>query len=513
MMTKRVHSPNKPRQKQITQFAKRPNQQLTPVHYPVSRGGGAALARSFAAIISPSTQSRSSNSFAPLSTDDESISHDSSATPIAQNSFVDTTAAALLNVSCETSSPLEENGNDATWSDSLHMSHPTPDHASSPTPMEATDSITCPLEENNTFSTNTAADLSQTEPTTGSPSPQIPAASSQASYVPINPYRRVSGTSSAPNQGPSTFRPRTSANGFRNNAGMSQARQQSTPGTVDKAIILKRGHSRDHIHRYTLCLKITTGCSEEEEQSLVKKEIANFFSIVLRADNKSIIPPFLDLDRNDRNTPNLSSSFSIDDLDSFADLKKYFSRISPRKDNGSVWCSLILAQSISFSLFLDKARHSLENHGFSLWPKVSDYESAAEVGWMLYSTRQQDETRLAEFFFQLSGEQIGVKWHPIRTSDGYKKKDAQDDSEKVYALHLEASSDRARSTREKLKEWYGSGKTKFPDGTKMRLVPPFNTILSTSNKGKICRFDSTTSGLILLHGSRHYMGVHNKSSP
>jgi hypothetical protein len=88
-------------------------------------------------------------------------------------------------------------------------------------------------------------------------------------------------------------------------------------------------------------------------------------------------------------------------------------------------------------------------------------------------------------FSSLSGENIGVKWRPIRTTDGNnRKKNSLDDSERVYALHLEAASDRARAAREKLKQYYGSGKTQFPDGTKMRLVPPFNTILSLSNKGK-----------------------------
>jgi len=78
-----------------------------------------------------------------------------------------------------------------------------------------------------------------------------------------------------------------------------------------------------------------------------------------------------------------------------------------------------------------------------------------------------------------------VKWRPIWTTDGSnRKKDSLDESEKVYALHLEATSDRARAAREKLKQFYGSGRTKFPDGTKMHLVQPFNTILSMANKGK-----------------------------
>jgi hypothetical protein len=134
---------------------------------------------------------------------------------------------------------------------------------------------------------------------------------------------------------------------------------------------------------------------------------------------------------------------------------------------------------------MKKTNHFLDNNSLSLWPKASDHESAAEVGWLLHSTWQQDETSVSEMIPLPAGEKIGVKWCPIRTTVGYnRKKDEQDDSERVYALHFEAASDRARHAREKLKQWYGLRKTVFPDGTKMRLVPPINTILSMANKAK-----------------------------
>jgi hypothetical protein len=180
----------------------------------------------------------------------------------------------------------------------------------------------------------------------------------------------------------------------------------------------------------------------------------------------------LELDRSDKSTPDLSSAFTVEATESYSEVKKYFSRISPHKEDGAVWCSLILAQNLPFLTFMEKARHSLENNSFSLWPKALDHESASEVGWLLYSTRQQDEGRLAEMFSSLSGENIGVKWRPIRTTDGSnRKKDSLDDSERVYALHLEAASDRARAAREKLKQlfWFRqdtvSGRYKDAVGT------------------------------------------------
>jgi hypothetical protein len=159
-------------------------------------------------------------------------------------------------------------------------------------------------------------------------------------------------------------------------------------------------------------------------------------------------------DQTDKNTPDLSASFTVESLETFSEVKKYFSRLSPRKDGRFVWCSVILAQSISFADLMDKTKHSLDNNSLSLWPKASDHELATEVGWLLYPMRQQDESHIAEMILLLAGETIGVKWHSIRTTAGYnRKQDEQDDSKRVYALHLEVASDRARHAREKLKQW------------------------------------------------------------
>lgn len=98
---------------------------------------------------------------------------------------------------------------------------------------------------------------------------------------------------------------------------------------------------------------------------------------------------------------------------------------------------------------------------------------------------QQDEERLAELFSFLTGGSIGVKWGPIWTMTGsYRPKEQQEEEERVYAIHLECALDKAREARNKLSTWYGSNSSIFPDGTKMRLAPPFSTILSISNRSK-----------------------------
>jgi len=132
---------------------------------------------------------------------------------------------------------------------------------------------------------------------------------------------------------------------------------------------------------------------------------------------------------------------------------------------------------------MDKARLSLANLEYGLFPKASDHEETAEIGWLFYSVRQQDEERLSEMISCLVNENVGVEWRPIRCNDRNRKA-VEDPSTRIYAVHLETLSARAADIRQKLSTWFSSNSKMFPDGTKMRLVPLFQTILSYSHKTK-----------------------------
>lgn len=104
---------------------------------------------------------------------------------------------------------------------------------------------------------------------------------------------------------------------------------------------------------------------------------------------------------------------------------------------------------------MEKTRHPLENRAFSLWPKASDHELAADMGCLLYSTRQQGKERIEELISTLTGGKIGVEWKLIQTMDDsnrIKEKDKKNKS-KVYALHLECAEDKAQKVRNKLSKW------------------------------------------------------------
>jgi hypothetical protein len=84
----------------------------------------------------------------------------------------------------------------------------------------------------------------------------------------------------------------------------------------------------------------------------------------------------------------------------------------------------------------------------------------------------------------LVNEQVGDKWRPIRTNDRFCKYPVAAPSESVNAMHIESAANKASEIRQNLLKWYSSSSKFFPDGTKMRLVPPFQLVTIFAHKTK-----------------------------
>jgi hypothetical protein len=78
--------------------------------------------------------------------------------------------------------------------------------------------------------------------------------------IPSNPYTRRLTNGMAQSRYPPLVR-------VTPNSSAATSTASAEPSSKDQSIALKRGHHRDHIHRYTLSLKILTCHSEEDEQN------------------------------------------------------------------------------------------------------------------------------------------------------------------------------------------------------------------------------------------------------
>jgi hypothetical protein len=177
----------------------------------------------------------------------------------------------------------------------------------------------------------------------------------------------------------------------------------------DKQILLKKGVQRQHIHRYELCIIIKTLKKDEDEEVWIQKTLQRFLDTMLRADPTTLIPPYLELDRLDKNVPDLGKDKPVSELEDYSDLKRYFARLSNRNTStGKVYASVILAQSRPFREILDRTLSSLRNQEISIYTKATDHESPTDVGWFLYSSRFQDDERLTDLISKAVGEHIGI---------------------------------------------------------------------------------------------------------
>jgi hypothetical protein len=128
----------------------------------------------------------------------------------------------------------------------------------------------------------------------------------------------------------------------------------------------------------------------------------------------------------------------------------------------------------------------LKDYKIGLCERPTDCEQVSEIGWLLYSSREQDESRLSHLLSKMLKESIGVRWRPVRRYINFRcnTDPSGDRPTLVLASHLECDSTLVQRIKHKLAKLYGSSSKRFPEGTKMRLIPSFNTVVSAESKEK-----------------------------
>jgi hypothetical protein len=93
-----------------------------------------------------------------------------------------------------------------------------------------------------------------------------------------------------------------------------------------------------------------------------------------------------------------------------------------------------------------------------------------------------DVIRLKTILTNLTGKEIGVKWMRISTDYGSKKNSTPINEEPTKALVLEGPQDQVYELRDILSTWYGSKSKSFPDGVRMRLIPPLEVLMDVNRQ-------------------------------
>jgi len=121
-----------------------------------------------------------------------------------------------------------------------------------------------------------------------------------------------------------------------------------------------------------------------------------FHSLVLQVDGTTLIPPYLTLDHTAQGFKDLSTKTTVAALKGIGMVKRYFHWLFPRQEGGQFYCNVILATSSTPAVFREAIALLLRDNRMGLWQRLIDAEQATESGWLLYSSRQQDEKRVAD---------------------------------------------------------------------------------------------------------------------
>ena len=110
-----------------------------------------------------------------------------------------------------------------------------------------------------------------------------------------------------------------------------------------------------------------------------------------------------------------------------------------RMEGGQLYCNIVLASDCSPTTLMDMFMVRLRGNRMGLWRGSIDAEQVSEIGWLLYSTCQQDEKHLAHLLSSLTGKTIGARWRVIHSTTAARKQKGPHDERNNYvrAIHLE----------------------------------------------------------------------------
>ncbi len=204
------------------------------------------------------------------------------------------------------------------------------------------------------------------------------------------------------------------------------------------------------------------------------KQLNLFFSLLLKADERAIIPPYLIGDRDARGIQDLSYKYTIANVKGIASAKRYFHRLFPRAEGGMFYCNVIMVTSKSPSNLMETLSTQLRDNSMGLWQRSIDAEQVSEIGWLLYSTRQQNDKWISSLLSDLTEEKIGARWRIICTSTNFNRhKGPQGEKPlEVRAIHLECDANVLLHAKHKVAHLFWSSAKNVPRWDQNVAYPP-----------------------------------------
>jgi len=252
--------------------------------------------------------------------------------------------------------------------------------------------------------------------------------------------------------------------------------EENTPGTPDRTNRTLYNHN--NITRFTVKLSVKPSNEPERTMLLALQEL---ITELIKADTKLQVYTWKE------NSPDIRAK-EAKDINTIPDSKKFFSKLFVPKQ---LTASTIYTEiRIGHDNPIDEIRKEMQNwlrlNNHGLYYKMLQTETSAEIGWLLYSTREMDAGALADEMADILGMQVGLRWKTIDIGLKGKIPDAQ----KVMALMVEVDASIRWSSQRRFIKYFGRTPKQthqYPNGIRLRFVKFKKDALSTQEKTRIER--------------------------
>lgn len=236
----------------------------------------------------------------------------------------------------------------------------------------------------------------------------------------------------------------------------------SLPSEKQAQILASLVPKRGYTARYDI--KVTVGPSVKADEALLEK-LTEFLTKMFEVDPDLVIHPWVKGTNKATLTtpPSLAAVGSIPKRLAF--FKPYALEMIPRVQGGYTFVPMLLGHSKPLEDIIASFDWWLKANNHNISKRSSQAAEIAVAGWLLYSTRELNKSRMKTILEEKTKLELGVRWMAIRNSNNNRK------LAPVRAIHIEATVGQVTLAQRRLAEIYKVSQTSFPDGVKLRFVP------------------------------------------
>jgi len=251
----------------------------------------------------------------------------------------------------------------------------------------------------------------------------------------------------------------------------TQEDRESTPDRTNRSNITNLYYSR-----ITLRVPMEPSADPKETVCTQFKEIIKEMQ---QADEKLTLIPWKKFTTEPRLPP------GTDTPNSLTKLVKYLHRIYlPKKAEGTtIYPMMFIGHDIPFDDLREALQPWFSSMNYGMFYNMLQVEDAADVGWLLYSTREMDAGALADEIGDAIGHNVGLRWKNINSGT----KNATGKS-LVKALTIEVSAKKKHACSRELIKLYSrtiKEPQAYPNLVRLRFVKLKKDAINKAEKSKM----------------------------